>query len=83
MHDHDFEKERLIYFKGDKVMATEDGTIIPKPFTLIGGEWENCVGNYADGTAFLRNSNLVTDYEVYVEEGMYEDEFGSDMNFDK
>lgn len=77
MHNHDNEKERLVYFRGDRVMATEKGTIIPNPFNLIGGEWESCVGNYADRTAFIRNSKMVTDYEIYVEDGLYEDEFGS------
>lgn len=76
MHNHEYEKERLVYFRGDKIMATESGTIISNPFLLVGGEWENCVGNYADSTAFIRNPKMVTDYEIYVEDGLYSDEYG-------
>lgn len=77
MHNHEYEKERLVYFRGDKIMATESGTIISNPFLLVGGEWENCVGNYAENTAFIRNPKMVTDYEIYVEDdGLYADEYG-------
>lgn len=76
MHNHDNEKERLVYFKGDMIMSTESGTVIQNPFPLVGGEWENCVGNYANRTAFIRNPRLTTDYEIYVEDGLYSDEFG-------
>ena len=78
MHNHEYEKERLVYYRGDRVMSTESGTIITNPFPLIGGEWENCVGNYADSTAFVRNMRLLTDYEIYVEDGLYSDEYGAD-----
>lgn len=76
MHNHEYEKERFVYFRGDKIMATEAGTIISNPFMLVGGEWENCVGNYAENTAFIRNPKTVTDYEIYVEDGLYSDEYG-------
>ena len=76
MHNHEYEKERLVYFRGDKILSTEAGTIIGNPFILIGGEWESCVGNYAENTAFIRNPKLVTDYEIYVEDGLYSDEYG-------
>lgn len=78
MHNHDNEKERLVYFRGDRIMSTEDGTIIHNPFPLVGGEWENCVGNYADRTAFIRNPRLTIDYEIYVEDGLYAAEFGTE-----
>ena len=76
MHNKEYEQEHLVYYRGDRVMATEEGTIIANPFMLVGGEWETCVGNYADRTAFVRNSKLVTDYEIYVEDGTYVDEYG-------
>lgn len=81
MHDHSNEKERLVYFRGDRIMCTESGTIIANPYMLVGGEWENCVGNYADRTAFIRNPKLVTDYEIYVEDGLYSDEYGVEDNY--
>ena len=76
MHNHDNEKDRLVYFRGDMVMSTESGTVIQNPFPLVGGDWESYVGNYADRTAFVRNPKLATDYEIYVEDGLYADEFG-------
>ncbi len=79
--DETNEKERLVYFRGDKIMATERGTIITNPAMLVGTMWENCVGNYANNTAFIRNSRLVTDYEIYVEDGLYTDEYGDENNF--
>lgn len=74
--DDGYEQERLVYYRGDKIMCTEDGTIVTNPFILVGGEWDKCVGNYADHTAFIRNSRLVTDYEIFVEDGLYSDEYG-------
>lgn len=81
LHNDANEKERLVYYRGDKIMATESGTIITNPAMLVGTTWENCVGNYADHTAFIRNSRLVTDYEIYVEDGLYTDEYGDENNY--
>lgn len=75
-HDESNEKDRLVYFAGDRIMCTENGKIITNPAILVGSAWETCVGNYTKNTAFIRNSRLVTDYEIYVEEGLYEDEYG-------
>lgn len=80
MRNDENEKERLVYYRGDRIMATESGTIITNPAMLVGATWENCVGNYADRTAFIRNSKLVTDYEIYVEDGLYTDEYGDENN---
>ena len=76
MADDGYEQERIVYYRGDRIMATEDGTIITNPFILVGGEWDKCVGNYADRTAFIRNPRLATDYEIFVEDGLYSDEYG-------
>lgn len=81
MHDHSNEKVRLVYFRGDRIMSEENGTVITNPAMLVGGQWESCVGNYADRTAFIRNPRLVTDYEIYVEDGLYEDEYGVEDNY--
>ena len=76
LHDDSNNKERLVYFRGDGIMATESGEIITNPAVLVGTEWEEYVDHYADKTAFLRNHQLVTDYEIYVEYGTYEEEYG-------
>lgn len=77
-HDHSFDKDRIVFYQGDQVMATEAGTIIPNPFILVGNRWESFVGHYANRTAFVRNTRLSTDYEIYVESGTYTDEYGFD-----
>lgn len=81
MHNHDYTQKRLIYFRGDKTMSTESGTIIANPFMLVGAEWESCVGNFANRTAFIRNPRLREDYEIYVEDCAYTDEFGVEENY--
>ena len=81
MHDHSNEKERLVYYRGDRVLCTENGTILSTPAEIVGVLWEQSVGKYADNTAFVRNKRLVTDYEIYVEDGLYTEEFGDENNF--
>ena len=81
MHDQTYAKERVVYYRGDRIMSSEAGTIFTNPAALVGSTWECCVGNYAEHTAFIRNSKLGTDYEIYVEDGLYTDEFGDENNF--
>lgn len=81
MHDKSFEKERLVYFQGDRVLCNENGTIFPNPAELVGVMWEQGVGRFADNTSFIRNKRLVTDYEIYVENGLYTEEYGDENIF--
>lgn len=71
-----YEKDELIYYRGDRIMSTENGTIIATPAMLVGPSWEQYVGHYANRTAYVRNERLMTDYEIYVEDGLHSDEFG-------
>lgn len=73
MHDHSVEKDRLVYYKGDNVLTTEEGEIIKNPAMYIGTGWEKYVDHYAENTAFVRNNKLSMDYEIYVEEGYHGD----------
>lgn len=75
-HDESNEKSYLTYFQGDRIMATESGAIIAEPAVLIGPNWEQYVGHYAMNTAFIRNPRLATDYEIILEDGLYEEEYG-------
>lgn len=77
-HDDEYLKVRYVYFRGDRVMCTESGTVITNPYLFVGNQWEQFVGNYAQNTAFVRNTRLREDYEIYVEEGTYADEYGYD-----
>ncbi len=81
MHDKSCEKDRLVYFSGDRVMCTENGTIYPNPADIVGAAWEQSVGKYAENTAFIRNKRNLTDYEIYVEDGLYTDEYGDENDF--
>jgi len=75
-NDKSNEKDYLVYYPGDHIMCTENGTIITNPAMLVGTNWEQFVGHYAARTAFVRNAKLVTDYEIYMEDGLYTDEYG-------
>ena len=77
IHNNEYSKENLYWYRGDHRMATEDGTLVDNPFMLVGPDWEKYVGNYAQSTAFVRNPRLNIDYEIYVDEGRYLDEYGS------
>jgi hypothetical protein len=59
-------------------MCTEAGKVIENPYLFVGNQWEDWVGDYLDNTALVRNVRLQTDYEVYVENGTYVDEYGYD-----
>ena len=74
--DNSYEKEQLVYYQGDKILCEENSTIITNPAMLIGTEWEKYTNLYASRTAFIRNKHLRKDYEVYVEDGLYTDEYG-------
>lgn len=80
-NEKNYKKNHLVYYRGDRIMATEEGTKIANPFFLVGGEWENCVGNYAKNTAFIRNTRLKEVYEILVDDGLYSDEYGVDDNY--
>ncbi len=74
-NDDDYTKERYVYFAGSHTMSTENGSIIPNYALFVGSDWDRCIGHYANKTAFIRNPKLSTDYEIYVEDGSYSDEF--------
>ena len=76
--DKSNEKDHLVYYLEDKIMSSENGTIIPNPYHLVGNEWENLIGKYSPNTAYVRNPRLATDYEILVEAGSYVDEWGND-----
>lgn len=78
LFDKSNEKDRLVYYMGDKIMSTENGTIIPNPYHLVGNDWEKLVDKYSPNTAYVRNPKLATDYEIYVEVGSYVDEWGEE-----
>lgn len=79
--DKRYKQDLLIYYAGDKIMCTENGTKIETPAIFVGTQWENFVGNYKASTAFIRNNRNMTDYEIYVEDGLYQDDYGPSDGF--
>lgn len=75
LHNHEYDKVKFVFFTDDKVMAMDNGQKIEKPFMFIGNGWEQYVGHYENRTAFVRNLKEMTDYEIYVENGAYSDEY--------
>ena len=75
-HEKNYTQERYVYFRGDKIMCTESGTIVDTPSLMVGADWEQYVGKDKERSAYIRNPKLNTDYEIYVEDGLYEEEFG-------
>ena len=81
LDNHNYEKDRLVYYPGDRITCYENGTIVSQPYILIGSEWENYIGHYTLRTAYVRNVKEATDYEIYVEDGLYSDEYGPPDDF--
>lgn len=73
-----FNKDRLVFYEQDRVLATEHGKVIENGYLLIGNEWEDEVGHYANRTAYIRNNKTAVDYEIYVEAGSYKDEWDAE-----
>lgn len=74
-NDKSNEKENYVYYMGDHVMATENGTIITNPALLVGNNWESLVGKYKKDSAFIRNAKMCTDYEIVVDPDAYADRY--------
>lgn len=75
-NERDYNQERLVYFRGDRVMCTENGTPISNPAIMVGSNWEQYIGASIENSAYIRSPKQNTDYEIYVEDGLYEDEYG-------
>lgn len=73
-----FNKDKLVFYEADRVLATENGTVIENGYLLIGNDWEEEVGHYGFRTAYIRNNKSATDYEIYVEACAYADEWGTE-----
>lgn len=73
-----FSKDRLVFYEGDRVLCTDNGNVIENGYLLIGDNWEDEVGHYANRTAYIRNNKTAVDYEIYVEAGSYRDEWGTE-----
>lgn len=80
IHDgkEDFDKVTIFYYRGDDVLAEEDGTVIEDWKYNVGEDWKDQVGRFVDDEAFIRNERTGTDYNIVCEDMSYTDEFGED-----
>lgn len=74
----DFEKVTLFYYRGDGVLAEEDGTVVEDWRYNVGEDWQDSIGKFTEDEAFIRNEKLSTDYNIVCEDLNYSDEFGEE-----
>lgn len=67
-----YNTETLIYYN-DGVLADNDGNRIEDIESYIGYESLNHFGEYEQDSIHVRNDDTMTDYEVLLDEGNYED----------
>jgi hypothetical protein len=71
----EFDKTTLTYYKGDGVLATEEGDVVEDIPYILGEFWEQNIGKYEDSVAYIRNERAGTDYEVVCEDRNYTDDY--------
>jgi len=76
LNDTIYDRERYVFYQGDQVLSTEAGTIIEKPATVIGTDWDQYTGIIFDKTSLIRDKRRMAILEIYVEDGTYSDEYG-------
>ena len=78
IHDgkEDYDKVTLFYYRGDDVLAEEDGTVVEDWTYNVGENWKDAIGKFVDDEAFIRNERRSTDYNIVCEDMSYSDEFG-------
>lgn len=67
-----FDKETLIYYKGDDVLATEDGEIehLDLNFDIL-----KEIGRYERDACYVRDDESGADYEILLNNGRYSDNY--------
>lgn len=68
----DYEIRSLTYYE-DGTLVDEDGFIVENVDELIGSDSLNTFGEYEDDSVFVRNDNLLTDFEILRDVRNYSD----------
>lgn len=71
----EYDKTSLTFYKKDGTLSTEDGDVVEDINYILGADWEQYIGKYEDGIAYIRNENAGTDYEVICEDRKYTDDY--------
>lgn len=74
----DFEKVTVFYYRGDDILAEEDGTVIEDWRYNVGEDWKDAIGKFIEDEAYIRNEKLSTDYNIVCEDLNYSDEWGEE-----
>ena len=76
LNDTLYDREHYVFYEGDQVLSTEAGSIIEKPSTLIGTDWDRYRGIIFENTSLIRDKKRMVICEILVEPGTYSDEYG-------
>ncbi len=68
-----YEKVTLTYFEEDETFMNENEEVEFNGMKLIGKSNLAKIGDYPDGTLYVRNEDEGTDYEIIFEDGSYGD----------
>ena len=80
MSKRENDKVTLVYYEGDNVLATEDGTVVEDVLYVLGPHWMKEVGKYEGDAAYIRNERAGADYEIIVQHMNYSDEYGPEVD---
>ena len=80
MSKREHDKITLIYYEGDDVLASEDGTVVEDVLYVLGPHWMKEVGKYEGDAAYIRNERAGADYEIIVQHMNYSDEYGPEVD---
>lgn len=75
-NDPNFDTETYVFFRGDGVFCTDEGTIVERPALLVGTDWMNWIGEVKPRTALVRDNKRIKSIDITVEDGLYSDEYG-------
>lgn len=68
----EYEKIDLFYYRFDEVMCTVEDVVVLDPQDILGWDWEQRLERMS--TAFVRDDELETDYEIHALSKSYNDE---------
>lgn len=68
LHD----KVTLLYFRKDNLLLVADeDEEFEDPEKFLGDSWDEAIGEFESGVAYIRNDKNLTDYEIIEENGHY------------
>ena len=62
-----FEKKSLLYYINDDILIyDETSEQVDDDSMILGDDWRDAIGEYEEGTAYIRNEKISTDFEIIV-----------------